>query len=247
MPNNMKNFSQKDDKRTLVQCSSCATVFHYDRCEGICPNCGKYNQLTGNTFYVENIYKSKKAIFAVFKSIGMIILIFVVIIVGTLIKYKLDENNEPDGMNIKIPAFNFEVGEEKDKTEINDYKDNSKNSDNTNNLEEGEHKDSSENLENKNTLNFTPDEINMLLDEIKEEDNLEATYHKEIYKNNLTDDSGEKYNEITILIANNESEKVYWYKFYKYLKTSEKYKEGEIVFYMGAESSTLTKSDIINE
>lgn len=252
VPKNMNNLSQKEDKKTLVQCSSCATVFHYDHYDGICPSCGKYNPLSGNSYYFENSYKSKKAVFALLKSIGAIILVFAVIITGTVIKYKLDENNETSGMNIQLPEFHFQTEGEKNTDNIEageKDKGNTKieENDKENTEIEENNKNNTEIVENQNSLEFTTDEIITLLEEIKEDDNIEIAYHKELYKNNLTDDSGEKYNEIVILIATDDSDKVYWYQFYKYLGTSKNHKEGEIVFNMGAESSTMTKSDIVNE
>jgi hypothetical protein len=92
---------------------------------------------------------------------------------------------------------------------------------------------------------FTPEEIDDLLEEIKADNNLETIYHKEIYDNDLRNSSGEKYNEVTIFVATDDSEKVSWYQFYKYQESSENHNAGEIEFYIGAESDSLTKDDII--
>ncbi|QHQ60751.1 hypothetical protein Ana3638_08175 [Anaerocolumna sedimenticola] len=94
---------------------------------------------------------------------------------------------------------------------------------------------------------FTAEEINGLLDDIRLDTGFINLYHKEQYKYNQTDTSGEKYDEVIILIATDNSEKVYWYQYFKYLNCSEKHKPGGIVFNMGMESNTLTKSDIKTE
>jgi hypothetical protein len=92
---------------------------------------------------------------------------------------------------------------------------------------------------------FTPEEIDDLLEEIKADNNLETIYHKEIYENDLRNSSGDKYNEVTIFVATDDSEKVSWYQFYKYQESSENHNAGEIEFYIGAESDSLTKDDIM--
>ncbi|SHO51970.1 hypothetical protein [Anaerocolumna xylanovorans] len=94
---------------------------------------------------------------------------------------------------------------------------------------------------------FTPEEVAALLNDIKAEDGYETIYHKELYTDGLMDEDGEKYNEVMILVASDRDEKVSWYKYNKYLKTSENHKAGEIVLYMAAESDSLTKADVISE
>ncbi|MDF2869195.1 MAG: hypothetical protein K0R05_770 [Anaerocolumna sp.] len=94
--------------------------------------------------------------------------------------------------------------------------------------------------------NFTKEKINHLLEEIKTEQKLDNMYHKEVYNTDKKDESGYKYHKVTILIASDANEDVYWYQFHKYPEATDRYKAGEIVLLMGMKSDSLTKSDIIN-
>ena len=94
---------------------------------------------------------------------------------------------------------------------------------------------------------FTPDEIDDLVEDIKAENNFETIYHKEVYENDLRNTEGEKYHEVTIFVATDDSEKVFWYQFYKYQEASKQHNAGEIEFYIATESDSITKSDVVTD
>ena len=199
-------------KKQIIKCGGCGNIFNYNKYDGMCPECGKYNQLSADTFYVES-HKRKKTIFILFRTYGIIIGVFCIILLGGLIKYQLDYGGGLNNLNINIPALGLQ-------------------------------KEAQDTEEESEGSSFTAEEINNLLDDIRADTGCKTLYHKEQYKYNQTDTYREKYHEVIILIATDSSEKVYWYQYFKYLKTSEKHKRGEIVFNMGMESNTLTKSDI---
>lgn len=218
-----------------IQCNSCSTVFQYDTYNGICPKCGAYNRLNENTYSRENKYKRKKSGMELFKLIFYVILI---ISIGVVVAIWAEKWNKKNSLNfdIDIPEINIPKVEPIDKLdldiptidipEINIPK--------------------VEPLEEKNKDSyFTPDEINALIDEIKTEHGFDIVYHKEIYDNDLSNSSGELYHEVTILIATEDSEKVFWFQYVKYQATTKEHKAGDIEFYMGAESNSITKSELM--
>lgn len=216
LPDNLTIHAREHNKRTLIQCLSCGTVFHYELYEGICPKCGHYNQFSENTNHLKNQYKRKKTVLELFKTYGMIILIFSAIITIAIIKQRSGYKDDLKIINMKLPALNHQ-------TEVEDARNSTA------------------------VVTFTTEDINSLLEEIKIENSYKTIYHKELYEDNLTDTSGEKYNKLTILTASDENEKVYWYQYFKYLETSKNHNAGEIEFYMGAESSSITKTDILGD
>lgn len=89
VPEDVRNLKQDNNKKSVVQCSSCATLIRYDTNDGICPVCGTYNR-PSEAFYNENSYKRKKTVFELFKTISIIILIFAAIIIATLIQNHIE-------------------------------------------------------------------------------------------------------------------------------------------------------------
>lgn len=216
VPKDYHSLKQKDNKKPLVQCSSCAAVFQYNQHDGICPKCGNYNRLSESTYRIDKSYKQKKMRLKLFKTYGAVILSFAITFTLSIIRNSQEAKDDIANKDIKVPAVSRDSKIE-DTGEISDG------------------------------TAFTPEDIGALLEEIKADNGYKTIYHKELYKDGLTDEDGNKCNEVTILIATDNSEKVSWFKFNKYLKTSKDHKAGEIVFYMGAESDSLKKSDIIDD
>ena len=212
VPDNIENQSQDGDKNSMAKCGSCGEFYDYDRHDGSCPKCGKYNRPSA-TSYNENRYKKNKAALNVFRIFILIILIFAGAVILPHAKAFIEKLNPPEPTNINVPVVNLPIG--------------------------GTGNAGSENME------FTSEEIDDLLVKIEEKYELEIIYHRELYQNNEKDESGRRYNQVTILIATEESETVYWFQFLKYQEKTDEYEAGEIVFYTAAESESLKKSDIM--
>lgn len=70
------------EKKALLKCVDCGIVYNYDRCDGICPKCGKYNP-PSSAFYLENRSQKKKTALHFYKIVIGIILLFPVIIIAS--------------------------------------------------------------------------------------------------------------------------------------------------------------------
>ncbi|MFT4145300.1 MAG: hypothetical protein QM644_12665 [Mobilitalea sp.] len=86
------------------------------------------------------------------------------------------------------------------------------------------------NIDDYSSESFTSEEVDQLLQSIQEENNIDIVYHKEIYTNNEEDEEGEPVNKITIIVTTAESsQSLYYFQYYKYVATTEKHNEGDIV------------------
>ncbi len=212
VPDDVGAQNQNGDKNSMAKCRACGEFYDYDRYDGSCPKCGKYNRPSAIS-YNENRYKKNKAALSVFKIFILIILIFSGIVIVPHAKAFIEKLSPPEPANINVPAVNLPIA--------------------------GTGSPGSE------TFEFTSEEIDDLLVKIEEKYELEIIYHRELYQNNEKDESGQRYNQVTILIATEESESVYWFQFLKYREKTDEYEAGEIVFYTAAESESLKKSDIM--
>jgi hypothetical protein len=218
-----------DNERTMITCSRCGFIFNYSHLEGTCPNCGKHNKVKVNTIPYKNPYK-KKTIFVLLKSYGTIIGVFSAILIGSYFLYQMDYGNGLQDLTINNPSFEPPAYSYNIPADAN----------NTN-------KDSNSKQTDSKGSSFTEEEIQKLLDDIQTDTGIKIQSHRELYSNDQTDASGEKYHKVTILTATEDSDKIYWYQYYKYVTDSENHKAGEIVFYTGMESSTITKSDLTSD
>lgn len=219
-----------------IQCNSCSTIFQYDTYNGICPKCGAYNRLNQNTYSRENTYKRKKSAMELLKIVLAIFLIISLAIIATvIIEEKWNKKNRLS-FDIDIPEINIPKVEPIDNLANDIPKVNIPEI----NVPEVEPSDG----ENLDTY-FTTEEINVLLDEIKTKNDFDIVFHKEIYDNDLRNSLGERYHQVTIVIATKDSEKAFWFQYFKYQETTKEHKAGDIEFYMGAESDSITKSELM--
>lgn len=218
----------EENERTMISCSHCGFIFNYSHLEGNCPNCGKHNKAKVITIaHRKSKSYKKKSLLVLLKSYGTIIGVFSVILIGSYFMNQINYGSgsfDPPVVSYNPPA-------------------------NSSNLPEnsGSNTDSNNNQTDRNGSSFTAEEVQKLLDDIQADTGIKFQYHKELYSNNQTDASGEKCHKIIILTTTDDSDKVYWYQYYKYTTDSDTHKAGEIVFYAGMESSTITKSDLTSD
>ncbi len=212
VPDTIGAQNQNGDKNSMAKCRACGEFYDYDRHDGSCPKCGKYNRPSAVS-YNENRYKKNKAALNVFKIFILIILIFAGVVIVPHARAFIEKLSPPEPANINVPVVSLPIG--------------------------GTGSAGSENFE------FTSAEIDDLLTKIEEKYELDIVYHRELYQNNEKNEAGQRYNKVTIIIATEESETVYWFQFMKYQEKTDEYEAGEIVFNMAAESESLKKSDFM--
>ena len=112
------NITDIPEKNIILKCVNCAKVYNYDRSDGICPECGKYNT-PSTAFYLENSVQKKKTALSLYKIAIVLILILPIIIIvlhlhsfvnwlGTLEETSVETSIEPPLATYNIDDFSSE-------------------------------------------------------------------------------------------------------------------------------------------
>lgn len=116
---NMKSVEQGKDtlvdiseKNVLLKCVNCAKVYNYERYDGICPECGKYNT-PSTAFYLENSVKRKKVALSFYKIFIILILIIPIIIIvlnlNAFVKWLSNLEETSVETSIEPPLATFQI------------------------------------------------------------------------------------------------------------------------------------------
>ncbi len=106
------------EKNVLLKCVNCAKLYNYDRFDGICPACGKYNT-PSVALYLENGVQKKKIALHLYKIVIVFILVVPIIIIalhlnsfvkwlGTLEENSVETSIEPPLSTFHIDDYNSE-------------------------------------------------------------------------------------------------------------------------------------------